>query len=303
MTPDSNPCPSSHSDSSPKTSKRNGRSIISRLSLHLSPKESVMPNSTASNIELQQIQTQTSNRRSILSRLNLNVSSITSKIPSSCISCKLFVRGCIVTGLFLMSFILVIMRLVEAEKCADDNLSDGIFGYLILNAALATFTKIFLLSLSLLNSTQIKISDEQIYFSKALSGVFYCSHILPVLMYDTESCEVYSLIPEKAAEYSILIPIANTILYILIAIGVTTLFYCSKSNKIVPKRFDAILWVFIRTVTIAFCVVTLAVLVAGSVLLYYLEMLVYIEFITISYYAIFTLIIAQKNKRCLFSLC
>lgn len=304
MTPGSNPCPSSLSDSSSQTSKNHHMSILSRLNLHLSTRESVIP-TKSSKIEMQSFQAHLSTRRSILSRVNLNLSAVpnNSKTASSCISCKMLIRGFIVSGLFLLSFILVVIRLVDAYKCVGQSMNNGIFGYIVLNAALATFTKIFLLSLGLLNLTQIKISAEQIYFSKALSGVFYCSHILPVLMYESVSCKKYSLIPEGVAEYSILIPILNTILYILIAIGVTTLFFCSKSQKIIPKRFDAILWIFFRIVTIAFCVVTLAVLVVGSVLLYYLEILVYIEFITIVYYAIFTLLVAKKNKRCIFSLC
>lgn len=303
MNPDSPPCPSSPSDSPPPSPKPPHKSILSRIHLHFSPKHSSIPQPD-SNTDNQPSQVPA--RRSILSRVNLNLSPIiskASKTAASCISCKMFVRVCISSGLFLLSFILVVIRLVDAEKCANENMAEGVFGYMILNAVLATFTKLFLMSIRILTSTQIKISDEQIYFSKSLSGVFYCSHILPVLMYAPESCDRYDLIPEEVAEYSILIPIGNTLLYILIAIGVTTLCLCSKSNKIVPKRFDVILWWFIRSVTIVFCVLTLGVLLIGSILLYYLEKLVFVEITSLIYYGVITICIAYKNKRCLFSCC
>jgi hypothetical protein len=303
MNSDSPPCPSSPSDSPNNSPKPPHRSILSRIQLHFSPKHSSIqqPDSNTGNQP-----TQVPARRSILSLVNLNLSPIisrASKSAASCISCKIFVRGLVSTGLFLLSLILVVIRLVEAEKCADEEMHEGVFGYMILNAVLATFTKLFLMSLSILNSTQIKISDEQIYFSKSISGVFYCSHILPVLIYAPDSCDRYDLIPEEVAEYSILIPIGNTVLYILIAIGITTLCLCSKSNRIVPKRFDVILWWFIRSVTIVFCVLTVGVLMIGSVLLYYLEKLVFVEITSLIYYGVFTICIAYKNKRCLFSYC
>ncbi|CAG9310303.1 unnamed protein product [Blepharisma stoltei] len=101
-----------------------------------------------------------------------------------------FLRGFIDIGLIVASAILAIFVLINISNCDDDTYDlNNIEAFMSVNFVLATLNKIGIFLIRLSSRAQKFINKKRFFFTKGIISLYYCSHMMPVLLVDTDDCK------------------------------------------------------------------------------------------------------------------